>query len=103
MRDSRRGAQFFSAAAVDDPGKVNRGSGREHIAHNRNLALVLVPDGAAKWSFLVPSFIGVDAAGAASPLSLGWKKGVLRVEAGGKTFDAEFTRDGRYTFRHGGP
>jgi hypothetical protein len=231
LRDSRRGAQFFSAAAVDDPGKVNRGSGRERIAQNRNLALVLVPDGATKWAFLVPSSIEVDRAGAAtvlkteatwlaihpvnlrlaapdgqtyrkwpnlqgmtaeatggavsgfalevgeaathgdyaafkaavaksrleapaagagrvtfvaadgrsvglealdaplpkvyrdgkerdfgpdswamwraadggaSPLSLGWKKGVLRVEAGGKTFDAEFTRDGRYTFRHSG-
>jgi hypothetical protein len=40
--------------------------------------------------------------GGVAPVSLGWKRGVLHVEAGGKTFDAELARDGRYTFRHGG-
>lgn len=36
-------------------------------------------------------------AGAGSPVTLGWKQGLLKVQAGGYTFEGKFV-DGRYTF-----
>jgi hypothetical protein len=36
--------------------------------------------------------------GGKPPISLGWKKGQLHVEAGGATFQATYTPDGKYTF-----
>jgi len=41
-------------------------------------------------------------AGAGSPVSLGWKEGVLKVQAGGHTFEGKLA-DGRYTFTNLGP
>ena len=44
-----------------------------------------------------PLYQGAD--GGASPVTLGWKEGKLVVSSGGKRFEAEFTRDGEYSWR----
>ena len=36
--------------------------------------------------------------GASSPMSLGWKKGTLRIEAGGHVFEQTVTPGGKVTF-----
>jgi hypothetical protein len=41
-------------------------------------------------------------AGSGSPVSLGWKQGILRVQAGGYTFEGKLS-GGRYTFSNLGP
>lgn len=41
-------------------------------------------------------------AGAGAPISLGWRQGTLKVQAGGYTFEGRLT-DGRYTFAETGP
>ena len=41
-------------------------------------------------------------AGAGSPVSLGWKEGVLKVQAGGHTFEGKLA-EGRYAFTNLGP
>jgi len=55
MRDDKRGAQFFTAASVDNAAKVNRGSGQDRIGHYRNLIVAVTRNGNAKWSFLLPA------------------------------------------------
>jgi len=39
--------------------------------------------------------------GGKAPISLGWKRGKLHIDAGGHTFDATFTDDGDYTWESG--
>ena len=41
-------------------------------------------------------------AGSGSPVSLGWKQGILRVHAGGYTFEGKLS-GGRYSFSNLGP
>ena len=41
-------------------------------------------------------------AGAGSPVTLGWKQGILKVQAGGHLFEGRFI-DGRYTFTNSRP
>ncbi|MEX0652596.1 MAG: hypothetical protein WD534_02500 [Phycisphaeraceae bacterium] len=60
MRDSDKAAQFFVAASGGNLAGVNRGSGNDRIAHYRNVAIVLTPDGGADWSFVLPAEAGFE-------------------------------------------
>lgn len=61
MRDPERGAQFFSGASVSKPAAVNRGSGKDRIAHSGPVAIVLTAQPEAPWSFFLPEAATVEA------------------------------------------
>lgn len=63
MRDSKLGAQFFTAASGTGLSKINTGAGKDRIAHNRNIALVLTATGDADWVFLLPERAEVEDVG----------------------------------------
>ena len=71
MRDAERGAQFFTAASVDNPAKTNRGSGQDRIGQDRNLVLAVTRNGSAKWAFLLPASADWQADGGVAFLQVG--------------------------------
>ncbi len=60
MKDSKKAAQFFVAASGTSPAGVNRGAGKDKIAHYKNLAIMVTPDGSADWSFVIPAGAKVE-------------------------------------------
>ncbi len=60
MRDDEHGAQFFTGASVDNPSKVNRGSGNDKIAHYRHAMISLTGKGDAPWAFILPAGAQVE-------------------------------------------
>ena len=76
---------------------VGRHGARLKLAHNKENDLPQVWRGGKPrdWSQEFDLYRPVEGTG---PVSLGWKKGELRVEAGGKVFQGTLTADGKYSF-----
>jgi len=60
MADPEHGAQFFTGASVGNPTQVNRGSGKDKIAHYRHAMINLTDRGDAPWAFILPAGAAVE-------------------------------------------
>jgi len=69
------------------------------IVHNAANDLPIVYRNGKRFEYSKHLDIYQPADGGSAPVSLGWQKGTLRVQAGGDVFEGTF-KDGRYTFRN---
>ncbi len=77
--------------------QLNGTTGRLQLRHNPNNSLPSVVRNGAQHDWNQHFALYQPSEGTA-PLTLGWKQGRLRVEAGGSVFEETVTHDGRVTF-----
>ncbi len=68
--------------------------------HEHDLPHVARDGRAVEWGERLDLYATAPESPNPSPIELGWREGVLTIEAGGEVFEGRFDKDGSYTFEN---